>query len=202
MGFARPIGPLRRARRAVRDQRNLLDVLLDSLDVAVVACDADGRLTHANRRTLELGQCPYPRGLHADKWVERFRVRTADGHPFPTSELPLVRALRGEVVRGVDVIVDAGGADLRLACSATPVEDDAGLRLGAVVVLEDVTEQRDREARMLEELGDLGIALEIEEAAAAGRLVLHAQPIVCLKTGETVLEELLLRMRSPDGTIV
>src|SRR6202162_4641921 len=42
----------------------------------------------------------------------------------------------------------------------------------------------------------------MEEALAAGHLVLYAQPIVDLATGQTVMEELLLRVRSRDGTFV
>jgi hypothetical protein len=48
MTFARPVGRLGRTRRRLREERNLLDVLLDSLDVAVVACGPDGHVTHLN----------------------------------------------------------------------------------------------------------------------------------------------------------
>jgi EAL domain-containing protein (putative c-di-GMP-specific phosphodiesterase class I) len=46
------------------------------------------------------------------------------------------------------------------------------------------------------------LAAEVQEAIDAGRLLLYAQPIVDLASGETVLEELLLRMRSADGTVI
>ncbi len=124
MPFALPVGRLRRIRQLLRDERNLLDVLLDSVDVAVVACDADG---------------------------------------------------------------------------ANPVEDGNGRRLGAVVVFADVTEQRIREARIREQLHDVGLAVEVQEAIEAGRLLLYAQPIVELASGQTVQEELLLRMRAAEG---
>jgi EAL domain-containing protein (putative c-di-GMP-specific phosphodiesterase class I) len=42
----------------------------------------------------------------------------------------------------------------------------------------------------------------VEDALAEDRLVLHAQPIVDLRTGQTVQQELLLRMTERDGQIV
>jgi EAL domain-containing protein (putative c-di-GMP-specific phosphodiesterase class I) len=202
VGFTLPIGRLRRMRRTLRDERNLLDVLLDSIDVAVVACDAGGRLTHSNRRTREMMSGVCPKGLHHEDWSRRFRLRSPDGRPFRPGELPLGRALSGETVRGADVLADAGGEQVLLSACARPVHDAHGNPLGAVVVFEDVTEQRAREARLRAELGDLGWVTDLEEAFREDRFLLYAQPIVDLRSGETALEELLLRMRSPDGTII
>ena len=53
-----------------------------------------------------------------------------------------MRVLEGEVVRGVDVLVDIHGSDVLLCARASPITDERGRRRGAVVVMEDVTEQR------------------------------------------------------------
>ena len=79
--------------------------------------------------------------------------------------------------------------------------DEKGRRRGAVAVFDDVTEQRTREVQVHAELRDMGVALEVEEAIDAGRLLLHSQPIVDIVSGETALEELLVRLRSPSGKI-
>lgn len=55
---------------------------------------------------------------------------------------------------------------------------------------------------MREDLRAVDLAVDMEEAIAAGHLVLNAQPIIDLATGKTVLEELLLRVRSRAGTFV
>jgi EAL domain-containing protein (putative c-di-GMP-specific phosphodiesterase class I) len=70
-----------------------------------------------------------------------------------------------------------------------------------VAVFADVTDQRAQEARVREELRSLDLAHGVQEALAAGRLTMYAQPIVDLRTGETIMSELLLRMRAPDGSI-
>jgi EAL domain-containing protein (putative c-di-GMP-specific phosphodiesterase class I) len=117
-------------------------------------------------------------------------------------DLPIIRALRGEVVRDVDLLVRTANGDVLMSTTANPIYNDKGSRLGAVAVFADVTEQRAREARVREELRTLGLALEVRAALDGGRLLMYAQPIIDLSTGETILEELLLRMRSRQETIV
>lgn len=202
MPFALPAARPRRARQRLRDEHGLLDFMLDSVEVAMVACATDGRLTHVNRRTRELlgGECSA--GMDLETWTRQVGPRTPSGLPLVLEDLPLMRALEGEVVRGVDLLVRSGGGDLLLSTSANPVNDERGRRRGAVAVFEDVSELRAREAQIRTELRHMGVALEVEEAIGAGRLLLHSQPIFEIASGEPVLEELLVRMRSPDGTLV
>jgi EAL domain-containing protein (putative c-di-GMP-specific phosphodiesterase class I) len=197
-----PRGLLRRVRRLIRGEGNLLDVLLDSVDVAVVACGPDGHPTHVNRRAVELMGMDGSAGSHPDTWIEQVWPRTPDGRKLALDELPIVRALQGEVVRDVDLLVRTPHGDVLMSTTANPVCDERGARLGAVAVFADVTEQRAREARVREELRTLGLVHGVQEALAAGRLLLYAQPIIDLAAKETLLEELLLRMRSRGGAIV
>ncbi|HEV3033698.1 MAG TPA: EAL domain-containing protein [Solirubrobacteraceae bacterium] len=197
-----PRGLLRRVRRLIRGEGNLLDVLLDSVDVAVVACGPDGHPTHVNRRAVELMGMDGSAGSHPDTWIEQVWPRTPEGRKLALDELPIVRALQGEVVRDVDLLVRTPHGDVLMSTTANPVCDERGARLGAVAVFADVTEQRAREARVREELRTLGLVHGVQEALAAGRLLLYAQPIIDLAAKETLLEELLLRMRSRGGAIV
>jgi EAL domain-containing protein (putative c-di-GMP-specific phosphodiesterase class I) len=203
MNHARPVGWLGRTRRRLSEERKLLDVLLDSLDVAVVACGPEGQLTRLNRRAVELMGMDGSTGSDPATWTERVLPRTAQGLPLSFEELPIVRALRGDVARGVDMLVRTrGGGDALMSTTANPVYNDKGIQIGAVAVFTDVTEQRARQAEMRDELQAANLAVGIEEAIAAGDLVLYAQPVIDLATGETVLEELLLRVRTRDGTFV
>jgi EAL domain-containing protein (putative c-di-GMP-specific phosphodiesterase class I) len=201
MSLTLPVDWIGHARRSLRDERNLLDVLLDSVEVAVVACGPNGRITHANRRSRELMDGACATGLDPEAWLERVRPCIDAGRPLSLQDLPLIRALQGETVRDFDVRIRRAGGDTLLAVSANPVEDEKGRRLGAVLMFVDVSEQRAQEARVREALRDVGSAVEIDEAIDAGHLLLYSQPIVEIASGEIALEELLLRMRSPDGTI-
>ncbi len=195
-------GRLRRIRQLLSEEGHLLDVLLNSVDVAVVACGPDGHPTHINRRAVELMGMDGSGGTHPDTWIGQVLPRTPDGRQLELSELPIVRALQGEVVRDVDLLVRTAHGDVLMSTTANPVYDQRGASLGAVAVFADVTEQRAREASIQEELRALDLVHGAQEALAEGRLLIYSQPIIELSSGETILQELLLRMRSRDGAIV
>ena len=202
MRISTPGARLRHTRQLLRRERKLLRVLLDSVDVAIVACSADGGLTHINRGAIELMGMDGSSGVDPKTWIDQVWPRTPQGLPLELSELPIVRALQGEVVSDVDLRIRTSRGDRLMNTTANPLLDEAGRGLGAVAVFADVTEQRAREAEIREELRDANLVLEVQDAIGEGRLLMYAQPIVDLASGETMLEELLLRMRSPDGGVI
>jgi PAS domain S-box-containing protein len=68
--------------------------------------------------------------------------------------------------------------------------------------IEDITERRAEQEAVRRELDQVAWVKEIHAALAEDRFELHAQPIVDLRTDETVQHELLLRMRSRDGELI
>lgn len=68
--------------------------------------------------------------------------------------------------------------------------------------LVDITDRKEHETQLEHDVGEALWLGRIRNALDEDRLVLYAQPIVDLLTGETVQHELLLRMRSEDGTII
>jgi PAS domain-containing protein len=136
-----------RARHA--DSDHLLEAALEIAGVAMIACARDGRLTHVNRHARDLlgAGCPFI-GSYPDLWLRELRPRTASGVLLPLEDLPPVRALCGEVVASVDVLVTLPGGDVLLEASARPANDGRGRRRGAVTTLVDVTERRRLEGTM------------------------------------------------------
>jgi PAS domain-containing protein len=147
MRIALPIRRGRRARRRLRDDQDLLEALLQSASLLVVACAPDGRLTHASRGARELiaGSCPLDTGPEA--WIAALRPRTPSGLPLAREDLPPIRALAGEAVRDVEVLISNGSREVLLSATASPVDDERGRRRGAVAIFEDITDQWRREAR-------------------------------------------------------
>jgi PAS domain-containing protein len=141
MRIALPVGRRRHARQRLRDEHFLLEMLLASVDASIVACAADGRLTHASASASRLLGAECPLGVDAQVWLRSLRPRTLSGIPLVREDLPLVRALGGEALHGVDLRVCVRGRDLRLSVVANPVNDDNGRRRGAVMLLADVTER-------------------------------------------------------------
>ncbi|WP_229069012.1 GAF domain-containing protein [Actinoplanes sp. DH11] len=133
-----PAGP------AGLDAAALLPVLLDTLSVGVIACDARGRVVLANRALREVlgwtATTPLPEDFAPA--VDGILYR-ADHRPLPLPATPLMRALGGEHVHGADVIAQLPGHRSRtFAATAQPITAGDGRRLGAVSVAHEVTALR------------------------------------------------------------
>ncbi|GAB3682206.1 diguanylate cyclase domain-containing protein [Angustibacter aerolatus] len=123
-------------------------VLLDSVDVGIVACDADGRLTLFNRQTREWQGGDIDAELEPDAFSTAYSLFHADGvTPVAPEEVPLLRALwEGSVDDAVIIIAPADQPATAVSCRGRALHAPDGSVTGAVVAMTDVTEQRAREA--------------------------------------------------------
>lgn len=144
---------LREAERAAVNERAFLATVLDAVQDAIVACDAQGRLTLFNRATRELHGLPAEtlpsEPLLPEAWSARYCLLRADRcTPLPPEEAPLMRALAGEPVHNVETCVRAADGSIRtLLANGQPLYDGTGRgTLGAVVSLHDVTSLREATA--------------------------------------------------------
>jgi PAS domain S-box-containing protein len=110
--------------------------------VGVIASGRDGENLVFNRRARELFDGTGEH-LDADDCADRYGLYTAEGDRLlRTEEIPLQRALRGEQLRDVALTVQPRrGPRRKISVSGGPVTGRAGLQLGAVVVIHDVTER-------------------------------------------------------------
>lgn len=88
-------------------EREFLDAVLESLDTGVVACGPDGDLSLFNGAMREMhGLAPGP--LRAADWAGHHDLFLLDGlTAIGAEEVPLSRALRGERLRDVELVVAA-----------------------------------------------------------------------------------------------
>lgn len=140
----------RRAAAEIRRGERFLQVLLDTLDEGIVACDAEGRITVFNpsaRRLHGLPEVSDPIGeLPTDQGL-----RHADGSPIAPRENPLIRAMSGEDVRDAEIVLESEAGERRkVSVNSQPLVDDEGWLLGAVAAMHDVTEQKRNEERLAE----------------------------------------------------
>ena len=124
-------------------QQGFIDALLEHVEDAIVACDAAGVLTvfnHAARRLHGLEERP----LKAEVWADYYDLYLPDGRTrMRKEEVPLYRALQGERVRDVEMIVaPKGGAPRAVLASGGAIYGPGGEKLGAVVVMRDFTERK------------------------------------------------------------
>mgnify|MGYP006330542569 FL=1 len=113
--------------------------VLDALTVGVIACDATGQITLANRMAQELLTAPAGDGDAATP-----QLYQPDGvTPLPADRWPLAVALATGAAHEAELVVATPDAARRIRVSSTPLGST-----GAVTTLVDLTEQRRRE-RML-----------------------------------------------------
>jgi len=94
------------------------------------------------------------------------------------------------------------GTRLAVDLSAAPLGDDQRGLTGRVVVFRDITERKRASEHARLELEEMSWIGRLRDAMDEERLVLAAQPVVALATGELAGEELLVRLRDRQGELV
>ncbi len=148
------------ADRQLRQQREWLRVTLTSIGDAVIATDAEGRITFVNPVAESLT------GWKAEEAAGQpvqcvFRiVNEQTGQPL---EEPVARVLReGRAVELANhaALVTKDGRTVPIEDSAAPILDAAGQVIGAVLVFHDVTEKRRAEEALAKQREELQVILD------------------------------------------
>jgi PAS domain S-box-containing protein len=164
------------AKEALRKQSEWLRVTLSSIGDAVIATDAEGKITFINRVAEKLTGW-----IHAEAigrpMSEVFQI--VNEYTRQPAENPALRALRKGVIVGLanhTILISKDGTELPIDDSAAPIRDELGATVGAVLVFRDVTDRRKTEA-------------VLRESEARYRAIVEASP-ECVK------------LLSPDGTLL
>jgi diguanylate cyclase (GGDEF)-like protein/PAS domain S-box-containing protein len=142
------ITAVRQVATELRRDQQFLQVLLDTLEEGIVACDAEGRITFFNpsaRRLHGLSEESDPIGTIPGD----LGLRRPDGSIMDEREHPLIRAMSGEQLRDVELLLQSESGDHRkVSVNSQALVDEDGWMLGAVVAMHDVTEQKLNEERL------------------------------------------------------
>jgi len=133
----------REAERLLQKEREYLKVVLDSVSDGIVACDARGVLTVWNRAIQQFHGLP-AEPIPQQKWSEYYRLYRPDGQrTLRTEEVPLVRALKGEIVQDQELlIISRQGKPLTVLTNGRALINSEGEKLGAVIAVRDITERK------------------------------------------------------------
>lgn len=125
---------------------------MDSISDGVSAVDATGDFILRNPASPTLmGVTRYQtiQGVAPDAWQQRFGLFHPDGTPIAEQDMPLLRALRGDAVTSMDMLVrNAAHPDGRIVSISTRPLDGTTGRHGAVAVYHDVTDDRRRQSEL------------------------------------------------------
>ncbi len=141
----------KKAEGALQSEREFLRAVLQNMEDGIVACNAEGDLTFLNKAAGELHGLP-ELPLPAREWTEHFQLLSEDGKtPLPAEQIPLHRALRGEGVRNVEVVIlPKHGPQRTLLVSGQAMAGPVGEKHGALLLLRDITEQKLMEQQFIQ----------------------------------------------------
>jgi PAS domain S-box-containing protein len=127
----------------LKTKQGLLENTVESIRDCVVVADERGVVVVANAAARHLlGVQP---GFNAATGTRKFLCFFADGTtPIPKADSSLARALRGENVDDLELVVlpEQASEKVHLVANARPLRDESGNLRGAITVLRDITEQR------------------------------------------------------------
>lgn len=127
-------------------ERQRFETTLRSIGDAVVATDAEGRVTFANKVALSMLRWPELE-LSGRPLDEVFRIVNEETRD--TVDSPVARVLREGGIVGLSnhtVLIARDGTEVPIDDSAAPVQGSDGAMHGAVLVFRDITERRHAEA--------------------------------------------------------
>jgi PAS domain S-box-containing protein len=124
-------------------EKHFLQALLDNLSDGIVACDRDGVLTLFNQATKEFHGLPET-AIPASEWAAYYDLYLPDGETMMSQEeIPLFRALQGESVRDVEMmIIPKQGKTRTLLANGDPILDRHGEKIGAIVAMRDISDRK------------------------------------------------------------
>jgi PAS domain S-box-containing protein len=194
------------ARQALRQQSEWLRITLASISDAVLAADADGRVTMMN--AVAESVTGWPQAEAVGRPVSDV-YHVVDAQTREAVETPAARALKDGVVLGPAnprVLIARDGTEKQITDRAAPMRDEAGTPLGAVIVFSDLTERRQADlarGRIAETLGlalaaaDLG-TWEWDPATDQVTLSDRAAEIYGVEPGQLYRREWMRGLLHPD----
>ncbi|MET0752251.1 MAG: ATP-binding protein [Pyrinomonadaceae bacterium] len=132
----------RKAEKELREQRELLQVTLESIGDAVIATGIDGKINFIN-----------PTAENLTGW----KIEEAEGRPLEEIfhiineetrapvESPFTAIKREGLVVGLanhTILITKDGREIPIEDSGAPIKDDGGKVIGAILVFHDITERR------------------------------------------------------------
>ena len=164
----------RQIEEELENERSFLSAVFDNIEEAIVICDAEGRLWRFNKAARNLHGIP-EQPLKPDQWAEHYDLYQKDGRtPLSQKDIPLFRALKGEHIKGAEIVVAPKHSRPRfLVCNGQALRNDLDEVIGAVIAMHDITERVKAEDALRNQTKTLK---NILEKAGDGICVCHNIP--------------------------
>ncbi|MFP4517466.1 MAG: PAS domain S-box protein [Desulfovibrionales bacterium] len=204
LGAAQDITERKRAEYALDAERRRLRAVLDSLPVGVVIADRQGAFVEKNAIFERIWRGNPPKIMKFDDYTRYQGWWAKTGQRIHAREWGLARALlQGEVSTGEVIDIRRfDGTQGTILNSSGPIRDETGRIIGAVVIVEDVTQQRESEQKTAEQAATLRTILNtvpvcVAVADAETEMISYSNPVCKEIFGEQAVGK--ANSPHPDG---
>lgn len=153
IGIVEDTTECKRAQRDLSIQQARMQAVLDHMPAGVSMCEGDPLRPVLTNRTGQqiLGSCVSSE-LVTNELAAYFQAYLAGTDElYPTEQLPLIRAMRGESVSIDDMeIRRLDGSRVRLEVSGAPVRDSSGRITAGLTIFRDITARKQAEQQLRE----------------------------------------------------
>jgi PAS domain S-box-containing protein len=184
--------------------RALLETLIENLPLSLIACDAAGAVTLYNRAAAELLSMQSGNSSVGNtcEHVVGAQIYHADGvTPLELADRPLVKALRGEHVDDIELVVVPRDSNERVTLTnGRRLTAPDGRALGAFVITEDITERRRSEHELEEVHEQLRTSARQAGMAEVATSILHnvGNVLTSIHVAATMVQDGLERSKASE----
>ena len=149
----------------LKNQTQIMKTVFDSMSDGVVATDKNGNYLFSNSRAYEIGGKYLP-SRRMDQWAQDYGIFTPDKKTLlPMDENPLVRALRGEAMDGVELFLcnSAKPDGVHISVSTRPLVSKEGTLKGGVMVVRDNTQYKETQTKLQQTIDQLQSQTQLME---------------------------------------
>ncbi len=202
-----------RAEAAIIHERNQLESTFQALQDGVALFDMDGNLVRLNQALAIINGFAGPEEMKQNLayFAAMYELAAPDGTPVPVEQWPVSRVLRGEAIENWELRGRRRdtGREWSFSFSGTPVRDEHGKQVLAVVVTRDITDRKRvedhlRQAQKMEAVGQLtgGIAHDFNNILTV--VIANAELMASALPANTEVQEELteLLVAAKRGTIM
>jgi signal transduction histidine kinase/HPt (histidine-containing phosphotransfer) domain-containing protein len=136
--------------KQVIDRQKELTQYLEAIPEGVIVLNTDKQLVYINQAAQQmLTILPTESTLSLSDLARRFRLTYADSkEPFQPDNIPLSRALKGEIVSTDNMLLETKNGSRIVASQARPLYDREDELIGAISIFRDITEANQKEQEL------------------------------------------------------
>jgi PAS domain S-box-containing protein len=134
---------IKESERALRENKSRLDQFLEAVPVGIAVLDASGKLYYANQRAIQLLGKRFIPQVSSEQIPEIYQLYIAGtDKKYPTEELAIVRALRGERTTTDNLEIRQSEKVIPVETWGSPIFDENGNVTYALVAFQDITKRK------------------------------------------------------------